>query len=121
MPTAAIVLLCVAGFICLLLIARVHLTVTWRERVRVRVRYLFIVFPIIPKKVRWRRYTAKRAEKERRKAEKHKAEHKADQKEKNGENRRICENLRDFSRKSVDNTPLCIYYSEAPEKVGLYA
>ena len=85
MPTAAIVLLCVAGFICLLLIARVHLTVTWRERVRVRVRYLFIVFPIIPKKVRWRRYTAKRAEKERRIAEKHKAEHKAEQKKKDGE------------------------------------
>ena len=76
LPTAIIVLLCVAAGIALLLFARVHVTVTWRERVRVTARYLFVFLPLYPKKVRWRRYTAKRAEKERKKAEKHKAEHK---------------------------------------------
>lgn len=76
MPTAIIVLLCVAGVICLLLVARVHLTVTWRKRVRVTARYLCFIFPLFPKKVRWRRYTAARAEKEKRKAAKHAAEHK---------------------------------------------
>ena len=75
LPTAVIVLLCVAAGIALLLFARVHVTVTWRERVRVTARYLFVFLPLYPKKVRWRRYTAKRAEKERKKAAGHKAEH----------------------------------------------
>ncbi len=88
MPTAWIVILCVTAGIALLLFFRVHLTVTWKTRVRVTVRYLFILFPVFPKKVRWRRYTAKRAEKERRKAVKqkekaaaHAAEHKKESKD----------------------------------------
>ena len=86
LPTAVIVLLCVAAGIALLLFARVHLTVTWKTRVRVTARYLFLLFPVFPKKVRWRRYTAKRAEKERKKAEKHKTEHKkGDKKAEDGE------------------------------------
>jgi len=75
-PTALIICLCVAAGIALLLFARVRLTVTWRDRVRVRARYLCFVFPVFPKKVRWRRYTAKRAEKEKQKTKKHKTEHK---------------------------------------------
>lgn len=88
MPTAWIVILCVTAGIALLLFFRVHLTVTWKTRVRVTARYLFILFPVFPKKVRWRRYTAKRAEKEKRKAaeqkkktERHAAEHKAKDKD----------------------------------------
>ena len=76
MPTAWIVILCITAGVALLLLARVRLTVMWRREVRVTARYLFILFPVFPKKVRWRRYTAKRAEKERKKAAKHAAGHK---------------------------------------------
>lgn len=78
MPTALIIILCVLAGVTLLLFARVHLTVTYKTRVRVTARYLFLLFALFPKKVRWRRYTAKREQKAAAKAKKHKKEHKGE-------------------------------------------